>query len=264
MNRTTLSLIAGAAALAAVTGFAVAHRARTAPPPARRRRPPSCPWSARACSARRPAPPTSPRPRTRRSRPSPRAPASGAAEGRRGQGRHGRRRLRRRRPRRTARPTSKTDDAADGTKGGQEAKAPKPVLAAEGARQARHRRGERRRRARARRHRRRAARARLDRPADHRGRRGQRRGLLGVSCTAPDTDFWFPGASTAKDRTDYVHLTNPDDSAAVADIELYGPEGVPLGWRLLQCPQGEPADPRHHHLIERLVNCEKISTGQRC
>ncbi|MFI6124382.1 DUF5719 family protein [Streptomyces sp. NPDC051064] len=54
---------------------------------------------------------------------------------------------------------------------------------------------------------------------------GGARGLLGVSCTAPDTDFWFPGASTGKARQDYVHLTNPDDTAAVADIELYGAEG---------------------------------------
>ncbi|MEV7282801.1 DUF5719 family protein [Streptomyces sp. NPDC093111] len=55
---------------------------------------------------------------------------------------------------------------------------------------------------------------------------GGARGLLGTGCTAPDTDFWFPAASTAKQRQDYVHLTNPDDSAAVADIELYGPEGA--------------------------------------
>ncbi|MFJ4964519.1 DUF5719 family protein [Streptomyces sp. NPDC088729] len=55
---------------------------------------------------------------------------------------------------------------------------------------------------------------------------GTARGLLGVGCTAPDTDFWFPGASTAKSRQDYVHLTNPDDAAAVADIELYGPDGA--------------------------------------
>ncbi|MFC8765501.1 DUF5719 family protein [Streptomyces sp. NPDC057193] len=54
---------------------------------------------------------------------------------------------------------------------------------------------------------------------------GGARGLLGLSCGAPDTDFWFPAASTAKERQDYVHLTNPDDAAAVADIELYGPEG---------------------------------------
>ncbi|MFF0479463.1 DUF5719 family protein [Streptomyces sp. NPDC004284] len=55
---------------------------------------------------------------------------------------------------------------------------------------------------------------------------GGARGLLGLGCGAPDTDFWFPAASTDKDRQDYVHLTNPDDTAAVADIELYGPEGV--------------------------------------
>ncbi|MFD8816585.1 DUF5719 family protein [Streptomyces sp. NPDC059627] len=54
---------------------------------------------------------------------------------------------------------------------------------------------------------------------------GTGRGLQGVNCTAADTDFWFPGASTAASRTDYVHLTNPDDSAAVVDIELYGKDG---------------------------------------
>ncbi|MFC5197567.1 DUF5719 family protein [Streptomyces kaempferi] len=55
---------------------------------------------------------------------------------------------------------------------------------------------------------------------------GTGRGLLGTACTAPDTEFWFPGASTADSRTDYVHLTNPDDSAAVVDIELYGKDGT--------------------------------------
>ncbi|MDO0927414.1 DUF5719 family protein [Streptomyces sp. TG1A-8] len=61
---------------------------------------------------------------------------------------------------------------------------------------------------------------------------GTGRGLQGVSCTAPDTEFWFPGAGTAAGRTDYVHLTNPDDSAAVVDVELYGTDGAvksPLG-----------------------------------
>jgi hypothetical protein len=54
---------------------------------------------------------------------------------------------------------------------------------------------------------------------------GGSRGVLGISCSAPDTEFWFPGVSTAAARQDYVHLTNPDDSAAVVDVELYGPEG---------------------------------------
>lgn len=55
---------------------------------------------------------------------------------------------------------------------------------------------------------------------------GTGRGLQGVNCSAPDTEFWFPGASTATGRTDYVHLTNPDDSAAVVDIEIYGKDGA--------------------------------------
>lgn len=54
---------------------------------------------------------------------------------------------------------------------------------------------------------------------------GTGRGLQGVACSAADTQFWFPGASTADSRTDYIHLTNPDDSAAVVDIELYGKDG---------------------------------------
>ncbi|WP_411106933.1 DUF5719 family protein [Streptomyces sp. cmx-4-9] len=55
---------------------------------------------------------------------------------------------------------------------------------------------------------------------------GRSRGLLGAGCTAPGTDFWFPGVSTAKGREDYVHLTNPDDAAAVVDIRLFGPDGA--------------------------------------
>ncbi|MCX5013621.1 MULTISPECIES: DUF5719 family protein [unclassified Streptomyces] len=55
---------------------------------------------------------------------------------------------------------------------------------------------------------------------------GRARGVLGASCTAPGTDFWFPAVSTAKGREDYVHLTNPDDAAAVVDIKLFGPDGL--------------------------------------
>ncbi|BFO22111.1 hypothetical protein SHKM778_84990 [Streptomyces sp. KM77-8] len=55
---------------------------------------------------------------------------------------------------------------------------------------------------------------------------GTGRGMQGVTCTAPDTEFWFPGISTGDGRTDYVHLTNPDDSAAVVDIELFGKDGA--------------------------------------
>lgn len=54
---------------------------------------------------------------------------------------------------------------------------------------------------------------------------GPGRAVLGTSCVAPDSEFWFPGASTAADRRDYVHLVNPDEGAAVVDLELYGKDG---------------------------------------
>ncbi|MFE1773656.1 DUF5719 family protein [Streptomyces sp. NPDC059008] len=54
---------------------------------------------------------------------------------------------------------------------------------------------------------------------------GTGRGLLGLSCTTPDTTFWFPGVSTDADRQDYVHLTNPDATPAVVDLELHGKDG---------------------------------------
>ncbi|MGI5338295.1 DUF5719 family protein [Streptomyces sp. CA-181903] len=55
---------------------------------------------------------------------------------------------------------------------------------------------------------------------------GSGRGLHGLTCAPADTSFWFPGVSTAKGRQDYVHLTNPDPAAAaVVDLELYGKDG---------------------------------------
>ncbi|MFF4604652.1 DUF5719 family protein [Streptomyces sp. NPDC001339] len=55
---------------------------------------------------------------------------------------------------------------------------------------------------------------------------GAGRGLLGLSCTAPDTAFWFPGVSTGTGRQDYVHLTNPGSTPAVVDLELRGKDGA--------------------------------------
>ncbi|MGV9314646.1 DUF5719 family protein [Streptomyces sp. NPDC003691] len=55
---------------------------------------------------------------------------------------------------------------------------------------------------------------------------GPSRGLLGTTCSAPDTGFSFPGVSTARGRQDYLHLTNPDDTPAVADIEIHGRDGL--------------------------------------
>lgn len=55
---------------------------------------------------------------------------------------------------------------------------------------------------------------------------GAGRGLHGVSCSAPDTDFWFAGVSTAEERNDYVHLTNPDGAAAIVDLGFHGKDGA--------------------------------------
>jgi uncharacterized protein DUF5719 len=77
---------------------------------------------------------------------------------------------------------------------------------------------------------------------------GAGRGLLGTQCAAPDTDFWFPGASTAKDRQDYVHLTNPDDTGAVVDLELYGKDG------LIKSPTGEGITVPPHSTVPVLLS----------
>ncbi|MEV6754598.1 DUF5719 family protein [Streptomyces sp. NPDC051214] len=77
---------------------------------------------------------------------------------------------------------------------------------------------------------------------------GSGRGLQGANCTAPDTDFWFPGASTAKGRSDYVHLTNPDDSAAVVDVELYGKDGA------LKTEVGEAIQVQPHSSVPVLLS----------
>ncbi|WP_431783436.1 DUF5719 family protein [Streptomyces chumphonensis] len=55
---------------------------------------------------------------------------------------------------------------------------------------------------------------------------GGGRGLLGLACSAPDTRFWFAAVSTAEERLDYVHLTNPDEAPATVDLQLYGPDGL--------------------------------------
>jgi hypothetical protein len=54
---------------------------------------------------------------------------------------------------------------------------------------------------------------------------GDARGLLGTSCLVPDSEFWFPGASTAAGRMDYLHLINPDEAPTVVDVALYGKDG---------------------------------------
>ncbi|MBB4894860.1 hypothetical protein FHS39_003918 [Streptomyces olivoverticillatus] len=77
---------------------------------------------------------------------------------------------------------------------------------------------------------------------------GSGRGLHGLACGAPDTSFWFPGASTAKSRQDYVHLTNPDNTAAVVDLELYGKDGR------INAPTGEGVNVPPHSTVPVLLS----------
>lgn len=51
------------------------------------------------------------------------------------------------------------------------------------------------------------------------------RGLLGTTCVAPGTDFWFVGSGSVVGQRGRVYLTNPEAAPAVADISLYGPDG---------------------------------------
>jgi hypothetical protein len=80
---------------------------------------------------------------------------------------------------------------------------------------------------------------------------GGGRGLLGTSCLVPDSEFWFPGASTAAGRQDYLHLVNPDEAPAVVDVELYGKDG------LLKASTGDgitvPGDSAEPVLLSTLV-----------
>ncbi|WP_407552588.1 DUF5719 family protein [Streptomyces sp. Pv4-95] len=77
---------------------------------------------------------------------------------------------------------------------------------------------------------------------------GSGRGLLGLTCAAPDTTFWFPGVSTARGRQDYVHLTNPDSTQAVVDLELAGKDGP------LETPGGEDITVPPHTTVPVLLS----------
>ena len=49
--------------------------------------------------------------------------------------------------------------------------------------------------------------------------------LSGTPCTAPGTDFWFAGADSDKGSSDYIELTNTEDTASDADIHIFNTAG---------------------------------------
>jgi Family of unknown function (DUF5719) len=49
--------------------------------------------------------------------------------------------------------------------------------------------------------------------------------LSGTNCIAPGTDFWFAGADSDKSSSDYIELTNTEDTASDADIHIFNGAG---------------------------------------
>ena len=49
--------------------------------------------------------------------------------------------------------------------------------------------------------------------------------LSGTQCTAPGTDFWFAGSDSDKGSSDYIELTNTEDTASDADIHIFNGAG---------------------------------------
>lgn len=55
---------------------------------------------------------------------------------------------------------------------------------------------------------------------------GQGRGLASTACSPAASEFWFVGGGAVAGRQTKVVLVNPDDTAAVVDVIIHGPEGV--------------------------------------
>ncbi len=51
------------------------------------------------------------------------------------------------------------------------------------------------------------------------------RGLLGTTCAAAGSDFWFVGSGSVVGQRGRVYLSNPESAPAVVDLELFGPDG---------------------------------------
>ncbi|MBO0896393.1 DUF5719 family protein [Arthrobacter sunyaminii] len=54
---------------------------------------------------------------------------------------------------------------------------------------------------------------------------GDLAGLAAANCQAPGNDMWILGARTTVGATAVLRLTNPSESAATVDLELYGSKG---------------------------------------
>jgi hypothetical protein len=55
---------------------------------------------------------------------------------------------------------------------------------------------------------------------------GQGRGLASTACAPAASEFWFVGGGAVAGRKSRVLLVNPDDTAAVVDVIIHGPDGI--------------------------------------
>lgn len=70
---------------------------------------------------------------------------------------------------------------------------------------------------------------------------GDLAGLAAANCQAPGNDLWLLGARTTVGATAVLRLTNPSESAATVDLEVYGSKGRAegTGTRGILVPPGE-------------------------
>jgi len=55
---------------------------------------------------------------------------------------------------------------------------------------------------------------------------GQGRGMASTACAPAASEFWFVGGGAIAGRKTRVLLVNPDETAAVVDVIIHGPEGI--------------------------------------
>ena len=55
---------------------------------------------------------------------------------------------------------------------------------------------------------------------------GRGRGMASTACAAAASEFWFVGGGAIAGRQTRIVLVNPDETAAVVDVIVHGPDGV--------------------------------------
>ena len=75
---------------------------------------------------------------------------------------------------------------------------------------------------------------------------GRGRGMASTECAPAASEFWFVGGGAIAGRQTRIVLVNPDETAAVVDVLIHGPNG------LIDAPRARPGDQGQDRLVERL------------